>query len=271
MGPESDSRLVLCLAASAAWLADIWRILLSPACWPLVALVFFGVLVALTGSRRRQNAPRLISLALLVLPLLAMSSLSLAKQWGYLNGFLPAAAGLALAGAEAVFYVVDSAPRTAWVRASLLSVTLVFVWLQFGVSRYDPRDQIPSDANVAAGYQVLEKMRRAPTPIFAPTAPYLLHMIGQPMHFQSTTLSDITLAAKTNPKVKDILARYQADILEPYRRGRVAAAVLPEANWYDQVFSEENGYTCESLVDDGQTLATMTGAKHALNRLCILR
>ena len=257
--------------ASAAWLADIWRIFLAPACWPLVALAFFGVLVALAGSCRRQNAPRLISLALLVLPLLAMSSLSLAKQWGYVNGFLPAAAGLALAGAEAVFYVMDSAPRAAWVKASLLAVALALVWLQFGVSRYDPRDQIPSDANVAAGYQVLEKMRRAPTPIFAPTAPYLLHMIGQPMQFQATTLSDITLAAKTNPKVKEILTRYQADIYEPFRRGRVAAAVLPETSWYDQAFSEENGYTCERLTADGQTLTTMTGAKHALGRLCTLR
>ena len=256
---------------SAVWFADIWRILLLPAFWPLVALSLFGVVVALVSSRRRHHVPRLISLALVVLPLLIMSYLSLAKQWGYVNGFLPAAFGLALAGSEAVFYAMDTTLKPLWVKTGVLSVALAFVWLQFGVSRYDPRDQIPSSANVAAGYQVLEKIRHAPTPIFAPTAAYLLDMIGQPMHFQMSTLSDLTLAAKTNPKVKDILTRYQPDILEPYRRGRVAAAVLPEVDWYDKVFSKENGYTCVRLVDNGQTLATMTGAKHALGKLCMLR
>ena len=256
---------------SAVWFLDIWQILLLPAFWPLVALTAFGVVAALVSSRRRQNVPRLISLTLVVLPLLIMSYLSLAKQWGYVNGFLPAAFGLALAGSEAVFYAMDTELKPLWVKAGVLSATLALVWLQFGVSRYNPRDQIPSSANVAAGYQVLEKIKHAPTPIFAPTAAYLLDKIGQPMHFQESALSDISLAAQTNPKVKDILTRYQADILEPYHRGRVAAAVLPEVDWYDELFSKENGYTCVRLVNDGQTLATMTGAKHALGKLCTLR
>ena len=55
--------------ASAAWFADTWRILLWPAFWPLVALILLGVTLALLGNHRRDNLPRLVSLALLVLPL----------------------------------------------------------------------------------------------------------------------------------------------------------------------------------------------------------
>ncbi len=256
--------------ASAAWFAETWRLHLSPAFWPLVALAVLGVVVALVSSHRRENAPRLISLALLVMPLLIMSSLSLAKQWGYVNGFLPAAFGLALAGSEAVFYAMRTPFKLRWLRVGVLAPTLLLVWLQFGVSRYDPRDQIPSSASMAAGYAALERISRAPTPIFAPTDAYLLDMIGQPIHFQASTLSDITLAARNNPAVAEILARYQAEISGPYLWGNAAAAVLAEPNWYAQVFSAENGYTCESLTGEG-TVATLTGAAHALDQLCVLR
>ena len=256
--------------ASAAWFADTWRILLWPAFWPLVALILLGVTLALLGNHRRDNLPRLVSLALLVLPLLIMSYLSLAKQWGYVNGFLPAAFGLALAGAEAVFYAMQIPLTPRWVRAVVLGLALALVWLQFGVSRYDPRTQIPSAANVTAGYQALDTINHAPAPIFAPTDSYLLDMIGQPMHFQASALSDITLAARYNPKVEEVLNRYQAGISGPYLRGNAAAAVLAEPNWYREVFNEENGYTCESLTDDGEMLVTMTGAKHALGELCVL-
>ena len=214
------------------------------------------------------NAPRLTTLALLVAPLLIMSSLSLAKQWGYVNGFLPAAFGLALAGAEAVFYAMETPFRLRWARVGVLGVTLLLVWLQFGVSRYDPRTQIPSAASAAAGYAALEKISQAPAPVFAPTDGYLLDMVGQPMHFQASALSDITLAARNNPAVAEILARYQADISGPYLRGNAAAAVLAEPNWYAQVFSAENGYICESLAG-GETVATLTGAAHALGPLCV--
>ncbi len=254
---------------SAAWLADTWRLFLAPACWPVVVLTALGVVVALAGRRRRQHTPRLLSLALLVLPLFAMSVLSLAKQWGYVNGFLPAAAGLALAGAEATFYIVDNSPRQRWVRAGLLGTTLLLAWLQFGVSRYDPRDQIPTSTMTAAGLEALDQIRQAPTPIFAPTMPYLLPMTGQPMHLHSQSLSDITLAAKASPEIEEILTQYQGRVTVPYRNGRAATAVLPEVTWYDDLFSAQNGYTCEAF--DGPALATLTGAPHALGKLCIRR
>jgi len=254
-----------------AGFAETWRLLLAPSFWPLLALIVLGVAVALTSHRRRHYAPRLISLSLLVLPLLIMAYLTLAKQWGYINGFLPAAFGLALAGAEAVFYAIETPVAPRWAKTSLLAVTLALVWLQFGVSRYDPRAQIPSAADVAAGYQALDRISQAPTPIFAPTAAYLLDMIGQPMHYQASALSDITLAARSNPKVDEILARYQANIAGHYLRGHAATAVLAEPNWYAAIFSPENGYTCETLTGDGTLLATLTGAKHALGQLCILR
>ena len=248
-----------------------WQILLAPSFWPLVALAIFGAILALAVQHRRQNMPRLISLSLLVLPLLIMSYLTLAKQWGYVNGFLPAAFGLALAGAEAVFYALETPVSPRWARAVVLTITLALVWLQFGVSRYDPRDQIPSAADVAAGYRALDKISQAPAPIFAPTAAYLLDMVGQPMHFQASAFSDILLAARSNPAVEDVLTRYQADISEPYLRGRAATAVLPDPNWYAQVFSQKNGYTCESLTGDNAPLAPLTGARYVLGELCIRR
>jgi 4-amino-4-deoxy-L-arabinose transferase-like glycosyltransferase len=256
-------------------LVEFWTVHLGPHyAWTLALLVSLG----LSRALRRSPAERwawlrpLLAAAGLYAPFLLLSLTSMAKQWGYLNGLLPAAAALALLAAEAYHHLTNplAAPVAPCSTLDALRLTIAALLLiaQFAALWYDLRPQIPTPANLQAGQRLLELVRTAPGPVFAPTAVYLLDLAGRPMHFHTSAQGDLGTAAQHNPAVQALYDQYKAQIIGPLASGQIATAILPDAGWYDGRFSPEKGYTCTSLLVDGQGLASLTGAPQVLNRIC---
>jgi hypothetical protein len=205
------------------------------------------------------------------LPLSIMSIGSMAKQWGYISGLLPMVAALSVIGVEAYQQVVSAvnpgSTRTLAYKGLyyLASISMV---LQFGVLRYDFRTQIPSSASLDAGYRILDILENSKGPIFIPTSPYLLYMAHQRTHFQVSSLGDLSLAAQEDSTLKQVSEEYVNKIREYLLSKSIKTAILPNAKWYEKVFSIETGYDCESLVADYPPLITVTGAKSYLDQIC---
>lgn len=241
---------------------DFWTLYIIPSYFPsLIAIILMLVIIS---KRRKFNSG--IQLFLLVTPLLIMSLVSMAKQWGYINGLLPVAAGLAIASSEAFQYILSINQKSAWLSSVIIGSGLVLLVGQFVTLRYDPENQIPSIDNQSAGTRIVDIIRQESPPIFSSSAPYLIYLAGHQTHYHSSSLGDIYLAADHNPTAKAIYEKYVDEIL--MQINQTQTAILDAGNSYDSIFNRENGYICISLVDNQLNLTNLTGAPNHLDRLC---
>jgi 4-amino-4-deoxy-L-arabinose transferase-like glycosyltransferase len=230
-----------------------------------------AAIVLLTRRNRVDIFNHLAFLFTFFLPLSVMSVVSMAHQWGWINNLLPMVAALSVIGAEAyqlVATTVNPNHNKAWIHMGLYSLVSVLMIFQFIMLRYDFRTQIPTSIAFESGYKILDILRNSKSPVFIPTSPYLLYMIDQPTHFQASSMGDLYLANQLNPDIMEISKKYQDRISEYILSKSIQTVVLPNAKWYDEVFSMENGYKCESLVTDHPPLITVTGAIRYLDRIC---
>ena len=105
--------------------------------------------------------------------------------------------------------------------------------------------------------------------MFAPTAPYLLHMAGQPTHFHISALSDVEVAANRDSSIAAAIQPFRSAIHDAMAPSWVRTAVLPDVDWFDAAYGPEQGFVCQSLAVEGQTLGVLTGAPRSVDRLCV--
>jgi hypothetical protein len=237
----------------------------------LMAAMAIAAIVTGVWRRRGDLADPAVFMLTFVLPLSTISLLSMAHQWGWINNLMPLSAAMAGAGAMAYQQVATrmaraDPPSRALTSGYGLVVSLIltqFIWMS-----YDPRPQLPSSANLAAGDHMLAVLHAARGPIFIPTSPYLLAMVGQPTHFQASSLGDLSLASQHSSAVLERSKAAQDEIAAYLMSKSIQTAILPNATWFDQVFSPANGYSCTSLVADRPPLITLTGGVSYLDRIC---
>ena len=246
---------------------DIWISFIFPKFAGLILTIILGVIVLLMGGDRKESNNFVVIVFSFVVPLSIISIVSMGKQWGYLNGLMPIAIAFSVMGGEAyhrsaIFLNNASDWKVLYI---FVSASLI---LQFIAFRYDFRTQIPTRDTWAAGERILDLLRASKDPIFVPTSAYLLYMVGQPTHFQTSSLGDLNLAAQNNPAIMELSKPYLDKINAYLTSNSIKTIILSNANWYDKVFSTENGYNCESLLNNHAPLTTVTGAISYLNRIC---
>jgi len=250
---------------------DFWISYIFPNFPWMIMAVILAVIVLLVLHDKVGAFNHAVFVFTLFLPLSIMSIASMAKQWGYINGLLPIVAALSIISVEAyqlAAAAMTSSQNSAWnlkVLYYLVSVSIIF---QFVGLRYDFRTQIPTQASLDAGERIISILRISKGPVFIPTSPYLLYMADQQTHFQASSLGDLSLAAQHDPALMKLFKEYLDRISEHLLSKSIKTAILPNANWYDGVFSIENGHDCESLVTDHPPLITVTGAVSYLDRIC---
>ena len=255
-------------------LHSFWTQYIFPKYPWLILLFFIAVVVLLTGRNRKDIFYHGLFVITFFLPLSAMSIVSMAHQWGWINTLLPMVAALSVLGAEAyqlVAATVKSNHTIAWIQIGLCCLASVLMIFQFLILRYDYRTQIPTSINLESGYRILDVIKKLKSPVFIPSSPYLLFMDDQTTHFQVSSLGDLYLAGQRNPEILRSSKQYLDRISSYLLSKSIQTAILPNAIWYDKVFSMENGYKCESLVVDHPPLITVTGSIMYLDRICRLQ
>jgi hypothetical protein len=229
-------------------------------------LAVLGIAARFRGAAKQSALTRTVSLVLIVVPLVGMAYLTLSKQWGYISGLLPAAAGLALLGAEAFDGLASGAFARGRARFIAGGLGLALAGAQLLVMRYDPRPQIPTAANAQGGAAWTAELGGMAAPVFVPSAPYLLYQAGRPTHFHASSLGDLQLGAENDPGIAAVYEAHFDAIVAPL--DDLQGAVLPNATWYDAFFIPENGFACETRHESEPAVHTVTGATSYLRVVC---
>lgn len=146
---------------------------------------------------------------------------------GYLNVLMPAHAVLATffgLGAAAFLRVFAQSQRPA---SELIVYGLCL--LQFGILAYDPREQIPSEADRRAGEVLLERIRGIEGEVLVVYHGYLPGLAGKATSAEWMAVLDI-LRGHAGPE-RD---RMRAEIETAIRERRYAAIILDE-EWFPEV------------------------------------
>jgi hypothetical protein len=122
------------------------------------------------------------------------------------------------------------------------------VIMQFAALRYDYQSQIPSRGAFRTGRWIVETLKTVRDPIFIPTSSYLLLIAGKQAYFHISSLSDLELAAQRDHQVAVVYKNYQQEITSYIKSRNIQTAILPNADWYNGIFSIQNGYKCKSLL-----------------------
>lgn len=161
-------------AWAAFWTRDLARLALVP------VLAGLGVVFARRGQRDLGAGFWLFTLV----GLIACAWVSRLHSGGYANVLMPAVAGAAVLFGLAVHHLRRG---PVWRRAAMVAAALA----QLAVLAYDPRAQLPTDADRVAGRRLVAALREVPGDVFVVSHPWYAVMAGKPATAHAAALGDL--------------------------------------------------------------------------------
>lgn len=198
-----------------------------------IALAIGAVHFFAPGARADRR--RLVLDGGIVLGLVAAAYLTRIRVGSYDNVVLPAylgaavAFGLGLATLDAMRRGAADVPR----RAGEAFVAFLCI-AQFAALAYKPWQQVPPAADVAAGEQIVESLRRVQGDVWVPYHPLLAEMAGKPAHAHDLAVRDVL-----RPGTGAVHDSLRAELARAIHGRRFAAIVLDGEVWMrDEVATE---------------------------------
>jgi hypothetical protein len=247
---------------AAEWRTDLafpYQDLLRPL--PILSgLVLLLVARALARPGRRE----------LFLPLAATLGM-LATAWvgrlnaGFDNVLMPAHAGLALLlglGLGPLLADTDAGRVTGW-RAAAAPAALALLAGQLLLLRFDPGRCLPTAADRAAGYALVERLRGMEGEVVVSAHPYLLAMAGKPTHAHQVAITELVggFGGRGDEHGRRLLEQLAADVA----RRRFSAIILdgPKKPGASEWFVPLAGHYrfAGALFEDPAVFMPVTGAR----------
>ncbi|HEY2953680.1 MAG TPA: glycosyltransferase family 39 protein [Candidatus Eisenbacteria bacterium] len=166
--------------------------------------------------------------------------------------------GLGFHAGEARVAAAPEATRRAGQRALAAVATAQFLLLA-----WNPRAQVPTPADRAAGREAVAAIAGMPGEVLVPSHPYLLGLAGRPLHFHEMPFSDVLGGARgpIETRLLDSLdaalaaRRYAAVVTDP---PEPAWLLAPLERWYRPT---------GTLIHDPRSFFTVTGARTRPERI----
>jgi 4-amino-4-deoxy-L-arabinose transferase-like glycosyltransferase len=220
------------------------------------AVAFFGL------RRFGASDPRRLFFPCLAVGTLSSSLVSRLHSGGYENVLLPAYAGLAIFFGLGVNESLRS--PLARRRPAVALVIGVLCLIQFAMLAYDPRKQIPSERDRAAGERLVETIRSFEGDVLVVNHGYLAGLAGKRRTAHWMAISDILRA--DDGLVKEGIER---EIREAIRERRFAA-IITDGDWYERDL-EAHYELRGSAFDDESVFWTRTGMRTRPERIYVPR
>ena len=250
-------------------LLTFFRDLFLPTYWPMLVIIITGLLVFLLHEDKAHKFDRFFVLVCVISPLTILGIGTYIKIWGYINGMGGVAAAVGLSAAFGIDEITKSVHKLkmkhVWEIVSFGSV-LLLLCIQLWILKYNPQKQIPDPQAIVDGYQLIEKIKKLPTPIYTPAASYLLDMAGLQTNYHISQYSDIQLGAKYNPIVKAVHEKYDNQVFGRLNSGYYQSVILPNGEDYDIFFAPSKGFYCQLFPHT--LLESMDGAHTSLKGIC---
>jgi len=239
----------------AFWHRDLLR--------PLPAACGLALLLGARALARPGRRELLLPLAL-TLGMLATAWVGRLNS-GFDNVLMPAHAGLALLlGLLLGRLLTESAAggRRGW-RAAAAPAVLALLAGQLLMLRFDPRQCLPTDADRAAGEELVNRLREMEGEVVVSAHPYLLALAGKPTHAHQVAITELTggFGGQADEHGRRLLEQLAADVA----RQRFAAVILdgPKKPGASEWFVPLAGHyrPAGALFDDPALFVPVTGAR----------
>jgi 4-amino-4-deoxy-L-arabinose transferase-like glycosyltransferase len=147
---------------------------------------------------------------------------------GYFNGLTPAYAFLGLTaalGLDRLGLRLDEFKRS--MKQSVLALAYLLIVFQFGLMAYNPLRQIPSDADLRAGWSLVERIGRIDGDVLAPSHVFLPAQAGKKTYVHDISIWALYQFGDTERKQK--FGKAMEDALQSRK---FAAIILDNKNWH---------------------------------------
>lgn len=188
---------------------------------------------------------------------LASAFLTRVKAGGYVNVLLPAFATTAILfglGASRL------APKTLRIlgRQQPVKIGLYLLCIaQFALLAYNPGAQIPTQADLEAGQQLVQRIARLPGDVYLPNHGYLAAQAGKKFLAHHSAIWDVMRGDNTSP----VKAALEKELKKAVRQKRFSAVLLDSEKWYYlpglPTFYQPAEY---GLSQEGKVFLPVTGA-----------
>ncbi|MCJ7624706.1 MAG: hypothetical protein MUO76_14485 [Anaerolineaceae bacterium] len=143
---------------------------------------------------------------------------------------------------NALFRNYNSTRTRSTIISSVLLLALIF---QFYSLIYDPRDEIPSQADIEAGNEIVELIRTFDGDVLIPYQSYLAAMAGKTSYSQGMAMEDVFRG--TNLEIRD---EFKAEIALAIEQKEFDAIIL-DGEWrFMQTIRDNYVYTGTILKND---------------------
>jgi len=221
------------------WIHDLVRFA------PVVGLCLLAWLRAPRVARPEAARAPLLTAA--VAGLVVGAWISRAHVGGYENTLMPACLAAALCFGPALARALETGGLVT-AGAALLALG------QFWLLRYDPRAQLPSPADVAAGEALVERLRAVEGEVWIPDHGYLAERAGKRALAHGMTLIDLLNSSE------HAVAQRVADELNRALEEKRFAVIVLDQDWSGDLPLLARNYTREELpYADAQTFVPVTG------------
>jgi hypothetical protein len=199
-----------------------WHNVLASVWWPLPIAFLFAL--AGFASDLVRDRRRFLYLGLSA-GTLAGGYTSLMKQDGFINGILPWLGVLSIVagiGVETILRFAEDHRR--W-----RNFTLGLVALQWAVTYYPFRDQLPTRRDRAAGDALIERLRKEKKPILSLTSNYYVTMAGQ----TETNAQTMALIDVLNQKDPERTKKLVGELCDAIANGHYATVITDDpTTWF---------------------------------------
>jgi 4-amino-4-deoxy-L-arabinose transferase-like glycosyltransferase len=228
------------------------------------AIAFVLTLLAL-GAEIGRGEPRRWSLyASVTVGVLVMCWASRLHVGGYDNVLMPVYAWLSLMAA------IGSVRIGEWARArrhehdfGTEAMVQLLVLVQFALLAYDPRAQLPTAADKAAGDRILELISRTDGPVFMPFHSYLPALAGKEVYANRSGIKGI-LDDESHPQ----RAKLSKSLNEALTSRYFSLVIVDNNTVFDKELQEH--YTRIPFVyEDNDTFIPVTGVRTRPMRFCV--
>lgn len=170
---------------------------------------------------------------------------------GYDNVLIPAYAGVAVMFGLAVHALLSMCVVPQGSRRFLCAFLYLLCVLQFTALWYDPRANVPTRYDFAAGHQLVALLKSIDGEVFFPHHGYLATLAGKKSYLHRGLAQPVLYGVSFDSQDAALRARLSEEIERAVREQRFAAIILDDA-WFQHVI--DRYYVLRSLTFDSPTV-----------------
>jgi hypothetical protein len=220
--------------------------------WAIPALVLLGIGTMI--ARRTVHRGFLFWLIVFLTALL-VGALGWSRQWAHYNAFVITM----VTGAIAAAVAIAALPTRMW----LPLVLLLGVGGELVHRRWRPARFIPTEADVAAGDRLIDRLAAAKGDVFVPYHPWYARLAGKPGHLHRMGLLDASFRIPPGRKEKPVppAAQEIAGLAEAFAAKRYAMVILDDGARAYELPGFEAAYRLDGALPGTERPRTFTGAR----------